>query len=434
MEPLAIHGGRPVRSGPPIPLSRPSFGAEELDEIREVFDQGVFCAINPGATKVKQLEAALAEVTGARHVIATSSGATAQHATLSALDIGPGDEVIVPSLTFYSTAYTVLLQNAIPVFAEVDPDTITLDPDDVRRRVSARTRAIVPVHWFGRPAEMDTLLEIAAEHDLFVIEDCAHAFGTTYRGRPAGSLGHLAAWSMQESKLITSAGDGGFITTNDDRLAERARMARDHGRRPKATPPGQHDYERLVEMGNHYRLTEVQAAFALAQLRKLPSFRERRRQATEALDAGLRGIEGLAFQQREGDFNLSYGYYPVLFRTGHFAADIDEITAAFAAEGVTTYPIAKDEMCHVQPVFTNHRGRGRANCPFDCCRDASYPPYGRGTLPVSEQVGEELILLPLFPDLTSTDIEDVIRAVWKVAEGLRASAQTVASSRGGMAS
>jgi dTDP-4-amino-4,6-dideoxygalactose transaminase len=403
---LAIEGGSPVRPGPPIPLSRPSYGWDELREVLDVFEGGTFCAISPTARKVADLEQALAEVTGARHVVVMSSGSNAQHATLMALNIGPGDEVIVPSLTFYSTAYTVLLQGATPVFADVSEATITLDPQDVARRITSRTRAIVPVHWFGRPAEMDPLLALAAEHGIAIVEDCAHGFGTVYRGRPVGTIGALGAWSMQESKLITAAGDGGFVTTNDERLALEARMARDHGRRPPR-PGVAHDYGRLQQIGNHYRLTEIQAAFALAQARRLPHFRAMRRRHTEALDRALRDVPGLAFQDRRGDLEVSYAYYPVRFLRGHFTADIDAISAAILAEGISTYPIAKDEMCHVQPVFVQRRGRG--------------------TLPVSERIGEELLLLPLFPDLSPAEIDDVIGATLKVAEAYRARTAVQAS-------
>ncbi len=395
---LAIEGGRPVHPGPPIPVSRPSYGWDELREVLDVFEHGVFCAIAPAARKVVELERALAAVTGVKHVVVMSSGSSAQHATLMALNIGPGDEVIVPSLTFYSTAYTVLLQNATPVFADVSEATITLDPQDVARRITPRTKAIVPVHWFGRPAEMDPLLALAAEHGIAIVEDCAHGFGTVYQGRPVGTIGALGAWSMQESKLITAAGDGGFVTTNDEGLALEARMARDHGRRPRRTDVP-HDYGRLEQIGNHYRLTEIQAAFALAQVRRLPRLRELRRQHTEALDRALRDVPGLAFQNRSGELELSYAYYPVRFLRDHFGADIDAISAALLAEGIATYPIAKDEMCHVQPVFVQ---RG-----------------GRGTLPVSERIGDELLLLPLFPDLSPTEVDDVISAVMKVTEAYR---------------
>ncbi len=419
---LAIEGGRPAHEGVPLPLYKVSYGWEEMRAVLDVFEQGVFCAVTAGAKKVLELEAALKDVVGTKHVVAFSSGANAQHASLNALDVGPGDEVIVPSLTFFSTAYTVLLQNSVPVFADVDLDTFTLDPADVRRKATQRTRAIVPVHWFGCPADMDGILDVGEELGLTIIEDCAHAFGTVYKGRRAGTMGGMACWSMQESKLITSAGDGGFLTTDDAALAERARMARDHGRARLPAKRGRISYSSIEFIGNHYRLTEIQAAFGLAQLRKLNHFRQLRWQHTEYLDTHLRGMEGLILQKREGHIELSYAYYPVRFEKGRFCRDIDEIARALIAEGVTAYPIAKDEMCHTQPLFTQRNGRGSVNCPFGCPHFEGAPRYGLGTLPNSERLGEELLLLPLYPDLSRKDLEDIVHAVEKVVEAYRVGA------------
>lgn len=415
---LAIDGGPRVRTGPPIPLWKVSYGEEEKQAVLEVFEDGRFCAISPGARWVREFEVEFARVVGAKHAVAFSSGANAQHASLNALNLGPGDQVIVPSLTFISTAYTVLLQNAIPVFADVDLETFTLDLADVRQKVTARTRAIVPVHWFGCPVDMDPLLEIANEFGLAIIEDCAQALGTVYKGRPAGTMGVMACWSLQESKMITSAGDGGFLTTDNDALAERARMARDHGRVRAVVPPASLPTSRFESIGNHYRLTEIQAAFGLAQLRKAGTFRMLRRQHTEYLDAHLHGTDGLIHQKREGDIELSYNYYPIRFERGRFSRTIDDIVHALVAEGVTVWAIAKDETCHTQPLFTERHGRGTANCPFDCHPEIAWPTYRVGTLPQSERLAEELLLLPLFPDMTRADLEDIVGAVRKVSDAL----------------
>jgi dTDP-4-amino-4,6-dideoxygalactose transaminase len=232
-------------------------------------------------------------------------------------------------------------------------------------------------------------------------------------------MGTMACWSMQESKLITSAGDGGFLTTDDVALAERARMARDHGRARLPAKPGGISYSSFEFIGNHYRLTEIQAAFALAQLGKLSQFRELRRRHTAFLDAHLCEIDGLILQKREGDIELSYAYYPVRFEKGRFSRNIDVIVQALVAEGVTAYPIAKDETCHTQPLFSERNGRGTVNCPFDCPHYSMEPGYGLGPLPNSERLAEELLLLPLYPDLTRSELEDIVHAVEKVAEALR---------------
>ncbi|MCX6031549.1 MAG: DegT/DnrJ/EryC1/StrS family aminotransferase [Chloroflexi bacterium] len=400
-EQLAIHGGPPVHAGLPIPLFKVVCGQEELAAVQEVFQRGVFCAAYPAATQVRALEEDFARWLGVKHALAFSSGTTAQHAALAAVGVGPGDEVIVPPLTFISTAYTPLLQRAVPIFADVDPGIIILDPADVRRKITPRTRAIVPVHWFGHPAEMDELTSIAREHNLAIIEDCAHANGTRYRGRPAGTFGAAACWSLQESKMITSAGEGGMLTTDDDAVAAAARAMRNHGRSPVQVQGG--DAGRLVNayqvtsLGNNYRMTEIQAAFGRVQLTRQASFRERRRVCAAYLDANLTDVAGLVRQDLREGAELSYAYYPVRFLSGRFSADIEEISHALAAEGVGCYPIAQDELCHIQPLFA-----GRPDC-------------APGSLPQAELVARELLLLPLHPALSDDDLTDIVAAVRKVA-------------------
>ena len=396
---LAIDGGPAVR-GELLPLVRVCFDNRETQQVQSVFDAGIFCSVSPGATKIKALEVAFARYVGSKHAVAFSSGATAQHASLAALVIGPGDEVVVPPLTFISTAYTVLIQGGTVVFADVDDGTFNLDPASVREKITARTRAIVPVHWFGHPVDMDPLLTLAEEHNLGVIEDCAHAYSTVYRGRKAGTMGAMACWSLQESKLITAAGEGGMLTTDDDRLADHARMIRSHGK-SQSGPAGREGY-RIVAVGNNYRMTEIQAAFALAQLEKIDEFRSKRRVHIEYLDAALHDVPGLRRPTPDADVVLSYAYYPIRFVRGRFRVRLERISKALAAEGIETYPIARDEMCHVHPLFTERSVPGG-------------PQYGPGTLPVAERIAEELLILPLYPDLTRKDLDDMIAAVQKVA-------------------
>jgi len=405
-EQLAIHGGPPVHVGLPIPLFKAVYGQEEMTAVQEVFQRGVFCAAYPAATQVRMLEEDFARWLGVKHALAFSSGTTAQHAALAAVGVGPGDEVIVPPLTFISTAYTVLLQRAVPIFADVDPGIIILDPADVRRKITPRTRAIVPVHWFGHPAEMDELTSIAREHNLAIIEDCAHANGTRYRGRPAGTFGAAACWSLQESKMITSAGEGGMLTTNDDAVAVVARSMRNHGRSPSPALQGGETGRlvsayRVTTLGNNYRMTEIQAAFARVQLSKQASFRERRRACAAYLDANLTDVAGLVRQDLREGVELSYAYYPVRFLSGRFTAEIEAISQALTAEGIGTYPIAQDELCHIHPIFA-----GRPDCAL-------------GSLPQAEQVARELLLLPLHPALSDDDLADIVAAVRKVARAYR---------------
>lgn len=395
---LAIDGGKAVRDTL-LPVIRVSMDEQERQQVNSVLDARAFCSINKAATKVKELEANFASYVGVKHALAFSSGTTAQHASLAAANIGPGDEVIVPPLTFISTAYTVLMRQATVVFADVEDGTFNLDPAKVAEKITPRTRAIVPVHWFGHPVDMDPLLQLAKDHDLKIIEDCAHACGMTYKGRGAGTMGDMACWSLQESKLITSAGDGGFFTTDDDELANAARMMRDHGK-SQVQRPGQHTYE-VVSVGNNYRLTEVQAAFGIAQLNKIDQFRARRREQTEYYNAAFEGIPQLRLQARHDDVGLAYSYYPIRVRRECMRVELRQFVAALAAEGIASNDIGSHELCHIHPLFTERSGEAGQQ-------------YGMGTLPVAEKIADELLILPLYPDLTREDMDHVIEGVRKV--------------------
>jgi len=421
-EKLAIDGGTPVHAGAPIPLSVVSWDEREKEAVDRVFQSGKFCSVYDDALEVKSLEKEFADYVEARHAVAFSSGTTAQHAALFALDIGPGDEVIVPSLTFQSTAYTVLIAGAVPVFADVIRDTILIDPDDIRAKITPRTKAIIPVHWFGHPANMDAIMEIAAEYDLYVIEDSCHGPIIRLHGRQVGSFGQVSCWSMQQTKMLTSAGEGGLATTNDDALAARLRQMRSHGKGQDAdNKQNAADFIRryqITALGNNYRLSEVQAAFGRAQLAKMDEFRARRQKAYETMTEGLRQIPGLQLQVRQPDVAVSYIYLPVLFPSEEFDASIDELLTAMHAEGVGAHAIGRDELCHIAPLFTTEEGRATAMA-YSLRGDAPLPPYGPGTLPASEKIARELLTLPMHPELSEQDVEDIIETTRKVAAAFR---------------
>jgi dTDP-4-amino-4,6-dideoxygalactose transaminase len=351
--------------------------------------------------------------------VAFNSGSTAQHAILLALGIGPGDEVIVPTLTFMSTAYSVLLAGAVPVFADVDHDTLAIDPQDAEEKITARTKAIVPVHWLGQPADMDAIMALASTQDLAVIEDCAHGPGITIHGQEVGSFGRMAIWSLQQSKMLTAAGEGGLVTTNDSTLAARLRQISDHGKSKEEA--GAADYVaryRITALGNNYRLSEMQAAFARAQLAKLPVFLERRRAAHASLRQRLAGIPGLRFPVLPAGATRSSYVFAVLFAEDQFSVPIHSISAALHAEGIGNYPIGADELCHIHPLFTAQEGRNTAMA-FLFRDDAPERAYGWGTLPVAEKLSAELLLLPMHPDLSERDLVDIAIAVRKVANAYR---------------
>ena len=389
---LAIDGGAPVRAEP-LAGHRVSAGYEELQQILEVFENEKFCSVDPTAPKVPEFERAFAEYVGTTYSVAFNSCTTAQHASLVAAGVGPGDEVIVPPLAFASTAYTAFIAGATPVFADVDDNSITLDPRRVAEAITPRTRAIVPVHWFGFPAAMDEMLDVAGQHGITVIEDCAHANGSVYKGRNAGTIGAMACWSLQESKVLTAAGEGGVLTTDDEDLALMADSIRDHGKDKRYGGEAVSDYS-IVRVGNNYRLSELHAAFALAQVGKAEAMQKARREHTKYLDAALQDLQGIWRPQPTPDVELGHAYYPVRFNEDEFKVDLSRIADALRAEGVSGNMAGEAEFSAKYPLF-------RENC-------------GPADLPVAERIRRELLVLPLYPDLSRSDLDDIIAAVTKV--------------------
>lgn len=416
---LAINGGVPVHSGEPIPLSRVCWDEREQTAVQRVFESGTFCSVDEQAIEVKALEREFADVVGARYGVAFSSGTTAQVAALIALGVGPGDQVIVPPLTFISTAYTVLLAGAVPVFADVCRDTIVIDPQDIESKMTPYTRAVAPVHWLGHPADMEEITALASERDIKIVEDCAHGPGMAINGRPIGSFGQIACWSLQQSKMITAAGEGGVATTDDQALAARLRQVRGHGKEQSQKPMYRSGASyQVTALGNNYRLSELHAAFARAQLSKLPELKQRRRKAYHVLQERLSGIPGLEFQTRRPGVECSNAYFSALFPRESFSQPVRVINAAMHAEGVMSYPMGLDELSHVHPLFTTAEGRATA-AAYSLRGDAPLPTYGWSTLPVAEKIADELLLLPLHPTLSEQDLDDIVAATRKVADAFR---------------
>src|SRR5438105_4016249 len=284
---LALFGGKPVRTRPFTPW--PVFGKAEEDRLLRTLRSGRWGRLD--GTEVEEFESRFAAMHGCRHGVAVVNGTVSLRIALLAAGIRAEDEVIVPAYTFFSTASAVVEANAVPVFADIDPNTFNLDPAAVEAAITARTRAIIPVHFAGLPADMDSILAIARRHDLTVIEDAAHAHGASYRGRPAGSLGHMASFSFQSSKNLT-AGEGGIITTNDDALAEACRSIHNCGR-----VAGGVWYEHHVVSGN-YRLGEFQGAILNCQIDRLEQQTKTRDDNGKYLSSLLDNLPGIHMQKR----------------------------------------------------------------------------------------------------------------------------------------
>ena len=248
-----------------IPISKPAIGPREKELVLEALDSGWVSSIGK---YIEQFETNFARYCGTEFALTVSNGTTGLHLALEALGVGPGDEVIIPDLTFVATANAVAYTGATPVLADIDPETLCLDPASVKARLSARTKAIIPVHLYGHPADMDALNEIADAKGIAIIEDAAEAHGAEYRGRRVGGLGRCAVFSFYGNKVITT-GEGGMLTTNDAALYQRARRLRDHA----MSPERRYFHE---ERGFNYRITNLQAALGVAQLERIDEFLNRR--------------------------------------------------------------------------------------------------------------------------------------------------------------
>lgn len=267
-----------------LPVAEPNLSRAEF---RNVLDAFLSTWISSTGEYVGAFEKAFAKRTGAAHGVATSNGTVSLHLALAALGIGPGDEVIVPDLTFAASANTVIHVGATPVLVDVDPETWCISPEAIERAITPRTRAVMPVHLFGRPAPMTEIRDVAKAHGLYIIEDCAEAHGACYDGKPVGSFSDVASFSFYANKIITT-GEGGMCVTNDAEIAARMRVLRDHG----MCPDRRYWHE---DVGFNFRMTNVQAAIGCAQLERMDGFLSERRRAHAVYEVALAELPGIAF-------------------------------------------------------------------------------------------------------------------------------------------
>ena len=392
MSTLAIHGGTPVRSAP-FPRW-PVFGQEEEDALLAALRSGVWGSID--GTYVKRLEAEFAALQGARHGIACVNGTLALTVALKALGIGPGDEVLVPPYTFIATASAALMIGAIPVFVDVELDTLLIDPSLIDAAVTPRTKAIIPVHHGGSPADMDGVMAAARRHGLRVVEDAAQAHGASWRGRPVGAIGDVGTFSFQSSKPV-NAGEGGMMVTDDDDLDELLWSYRNVGRRR-----GGEWYEH-VRLGWNLRMTEFQAAVILEQMKRMPAQQAHRTEMAAYLSGRLLEIPG-AVPVRVPAGVTAHSWYTYHWRwLGAAEGGLPKATLAEAlrAEGI--------------PVFAGYTPLNRNQAVRDeIARLGGAEP---AACPNAEKAEADEILMFSLPILMGTraDVDDVVEAVAKVA-------------------
>ena len=299
---LAIDGGAPVRTTS-FPSRAEGLGDAEMAQLSEVIHSGNLFRV--GGPKTAAVEQRFAELLGMKHAIAVTSGTAAIHTAVACINPDPGDEIITTPMSDMGTIIGVLFQQAIPIFADVVKDGYHLDPDAVRKQITPRTRAIIVVHLWGMSANMDEFLAIGKEHGIPIIEDCAQAYLTEYKGKLVGAMGEIGCFSLQQSKHIT-CGDGGLVVTNDDDLAAHARLFSDKGWDRTVANRG-HAF-----LGINYRITELQSAVVLAQLGKLQQFIGRRRLLADRLSRQIAGIPGLISPPDSSQSGNSCWYYPLL--------------------------------------------------------------------------------------------------------------------------
>ncbi len=358
-------------------------------------------------TVTRVFEEEFAKKIGVKNAIAVCNGSAALFVALKAAGIGPGDEVIVPSFTFVATATAVLHANALPVFADIDEKTFTISPESLEEKITERTKAVIVVHLFGHPADMDKIMKIARKHGIMVIEDSAQAIGAMYRGKFTGSLGDIGAFSFYPTKNITS-GEGGMVTTNIDEIAERARLIINHGQTDRY-------YHEIL--GYNLRMTELQAALGLSQLRKLDRFNEIRRKHARIYSEALGFLEeeGLIRLPREyGDVCSSWSLYEVLINNAELRVGRDIIYNALRAEGAPA-TIAYPRVLYENPLFKELRGHGKG-CPWRCPLNKYYtaPKFREGLTPIAENVARRCLTLHTDPIMGEDGVKLVAKAFIKI--------------------
>ena len=403
-EKLAIDGGRKVRTEP-WP-AWPVYDEAEIELIAQILRSGKthFRHSNVSA----DFEKRFAEWNGTKHAICCNSGTSAIHMALAAGGVGPGDEVIVPPRTFIGTVSPVLYLNAVPVFADINPRTHNIAPDAIRGAVTERTKAIVPVHLAGLPCAMDEIMTIADEHGLLVVEDCAQAHGAEHNGRKVGAIGHVNAFSMQDSKILNTTGDGGMVTTDSDEYAEFCRQFRNHG---FLTTRKLDDLDVYIHpnMGYNYRMTEIQAAVGLKAMDRVDGYIATRRRNAAALTRAIEDVDGLLPMAEPPGCTCTYYRYYCTMEPDRFTTDRNAFVRALLAEGVAANLGTSAEL-YLQEFFQKKAAHSWDPRIYDGDVD-----YARLACPAAREVGRTTFGLEVAPPATEEDMADTVAALRKVA-------------------
>jgi perosamine synthetase len=380
-----------------VPFHVAAVGEEEVQAAAEVIRSGWLTM----GQKTFEFERRFAEYLGVRHAIAVASCTAALHLALEALGISPGDEVMVPTTTFTASGEVVCYLGARPVLVDVLPESMNIDPRDAARKITAKTKAIIPVHLAGLPCEMDEIRELASTHNLRVVEDAAHALPASYHGTPIGALSDATAFSFYATKTLTT-GEGGMITTNDDKLAERMRVMRLHGIERDAWKRYSGDgswFYRVLDAGYKYNMTDIQAAIGLVQLQKCDDLCAARRAIAERYTTTFANVPSLEVPHDLADRTTSWHLYILRLRTDKLTIDRDRFIVELKHRGIGTsvhfIPL------HLHPFYQTKFG------------------YKPGDLPIADAQYHRALSLPIFPTMSGDAINSVIAAVSEIASSFR---------------
>ncbi|MFX1496409.1 MAG: DegT/DnrJ/EryC1/StrS family aminotransferase [Promethearchaeota archaeon] len=363
---------------------------EEQKEVIKVMKSQMLTLLHGEA--VKNFEKEFANYIGVKHAIGVNSGTAALHIAIAALNIGPGDEIIVPPFTFISTASSILHNNAIPIFADIDDKSYTLDPESVKEKITPNTKAIIPVHLAGISADMHALKEIAEQNNLFIIEDAAQSIGTKCYNAKVGSIGDIGCFSFYPSKNITT-GEGGMITTNDDNIAEQCRLLRHHGE------PSWYVYNRL---GYNYRMTEIQGAIGKVQLKKINKFIDIRNINAQYLSEGIRDLKGISPPYVPDYCKPAFNYW--------IGRINPEIIGLNKKQFIEKFP--KSKVLYPKPLYETKLFQNKIaypkGCPWSCPFYGKVIDYTKINLPNVERITKEIFALDIHPKITKEDLDDYI--------------------------
>lgn len=390
MEKLALFGGEPVRKQL-LPYAKQEIGAADIKAVVQVLASD-YITTGPA---VDEFEKMFAKKVEAKYAVAVSSGTAALHAACFAAGLQPGDEVITTPITFAASANCILYLGAVPVFADIDSATYNINPTEIKKKITSKTKAIIPVHFTGQPVDMDLIHAIAHQEGVVVIEDAAHAAGARYKGRAIGGLSDMTIFSFHPVKHITT-GEGGMITTNDGQLYEKLKMFRNHGITREIDKmsiiSGEWYYEQHF-LGYNYRMTDIQAALGLSQLSRLAEFITRRQEIVSAYNEAFKDLPPLNTPNVREDCFSSWHLYVITIDVELLGTDRRTVYDALKAENIGVN-------VHYLPVY-HHPYYQRLG-------------YPKGLCGMAEKYYQSCLTLPLFPAMTDLDVFDVIRGVNKV--------------------